>query len=44
MDREDVDLIDTYEPVDDAVRRVDDLADQGVIEFRNCPAGFRKWD
>jgi hypothetical protein len=44
MDRQYVDLIETHEPVDDAVRRVDDFANKGIIEFRNCPAGFREWD
>ena len=44
MDRQHVKLVDTHEPVDDAVRPMHDLANQGVIEFRNCPTRFREWD
>ena len=44
MDREYVKLIDAHESVDDAVRRVYDLADQRTFEFRNRPARFRKCD
>ena len=35
MDRQHVKLVDANEPVDDAVRRVHDLADQRIFEFRN---------
>ncbi len=37
MDREDMNLIDAYEPIDDTVRWMDHLANQRVFEFRNRP-------
>jgi len=40
MDREDVNLIVTYEPVDDTVRTMNHLADQRIVEFRNGPTGL----
>ena len=42
MDRENVNLIHTHEPVDDTVRSMNHLADERVFEFRNCPTGFRE--
>lgn len=42
MDRDDVNLIRTYEPVDDAVRWMDNLANQGAFEFWNGPTRLRK--
>ena len=37
MDREDVNLIITYKPVDDTVRTMNHFADQRIVEFRNGP-------
>jgi hypothetical protein len=42
MDREDVNLIGSDEPVDDTVRRMNYLANQWIVEFRNGPTGLRK--
>ena len=44
MDREDVNLIVTYEPEDDTVRPMNHLADQRIVEFRNGPTGLRELD
>ena len=44
MDREDVNLIDTHEPIDDTVRSMNDLANERVVEFRNRPTGLREGD
>ena len=37
MDRKDVNLVHPYDPIDDTVRSVNDLTNERVIEFRNCP-------
>ena len=42
MDREDVNLIHTHEPIDDSVRWMNHLANERVFEFRNGPTGFRE--
>ena len=42
MDREDVNLIHTHEPIDDPVRWMNHLTDERVFEFRNGPTGFRE--
>lgn len=44
MDREDVNLIHTHEPIDDAVRSMHDFTHERVVEFRNRPTGFREGD
>lgn len=44
MDRQDVNLVNAREPIDDSVRSMDDLANNRVIEFRNRPPRFRKRD
>ena len=40
MDREDVNLVYADEPIDDAVRSMNDLTDKWVVEFRNRPTGL----
>ena len=42
MDRKDVNLIRTDEPIDDTVRWMNDLTNERVVEFRNRPTGFRE--
>ena len=42
MDRQHVKLVGTNEPVDDAVWRVRDLADQRILEFRNGSTRLRE--
>jgi len=42
MNRQDVKFIDAHEPVDDAIRRMHDLADERTFEFRNHTARFRE--
>ena len=42
MNREDVNLIHTHEPIDDTVRSMNDLANERVVEFRNQPTGLRE--
>lgn len=37
-------LVEAHEPVDDAVGRVHNLSDQGIVELRNDPARFREWN
>jgi len=44
MDRQHVKLVDADESVDDAVRPMDDLANQRVVEFWNCPTRFKECD
>ena len=44
MNREDVNLVNANEPIDDTVRTVNDLANERIVEFRNCPAGLREGD
>jgi hypothetical protein len=39
---EHVNLITSHEPVDDAIRRVDDFAHVRIVKFRHCPARLRK--
>ena len=43
MDRQHMKISDAHEPVDDTVRRVNDLPDRRIFEFRNRPARFREW-
>lgn len=40
MDREDVNLIITDQPVDDTVRTMNHFADQRIVEFRDGPTGL----
>ena len=42
MDRKDVNLIHTHEPIDDAVRWMNYLTNERVVEFRNRPTGLRE--
>jgi hypothetical protein len=42
MDREDVNLIHTHEPIDNPVRWMNHLANERVFEFRNGPTGLRE--
>ncbi|MGB7220563.1 MAG: hypothetical protein WBD07_17325 [Vicinamibacterales bacterium] len=44
MDREDVNLVLTHEPIDDSVWAVNNLTNVRVVEFRNRPARLRKRD
>lgn len=44
VNSQDVDFVDAHEPIDEAVRRVHDLADQRIVELWNGPARFWKWD
>ena len=44
MDREDVNLVVTYEAVDDTVRTTNHLADQRIVELRNGPTGLGERD
>ena len=44
MDREDVNLIRTHEPVDDTGRSMNDFTNELVVEFRNRPTGVREGD
>ena len=37
MHRQDVNLVGAHESIDDAVRPVNNLPDERVLEFRNCP-------
>lgn len=37
-----MDLMDTHEAVDHAVRLMDDLANQRIAELGNSPAGLRE--
>ena len=42
MDRKDVNLIRTDEPIDDTVRWMNDLTNERVVEFRNRPTRLRE--
>jgi len=42
MNRQHVNLVDTHEPVDDAVGRMDHLANLRILEFWNRPTRLRK--
>jgi hypothetical protein len=42
VDGQYVNLVDTHETVDDAVRRVDNFANQRILEFGNGPTRFRE--
>ena len=42
MDREDVNLIHTHEPIDDPVRWMNHLTNERGFEFRNGPTRFRE--
>jgi hypothetical protein len=44
MHREDVDLIDTDEPIHDSIGRANDFTYDGVFELRYRAAGFRELD
>ena len=44
MHREDVDLIDTNEPIHDSIRRPNDFTYDGIFELRYGSAGFRELD
>jgi hypothetical protein len=44
MHREDVDLIDTDEPIHDSIGRANDFTYDGVFELRYGAAGFRELD
>jgi hypothetical protein len=43
MDRQQVNLVDSNQSVDDAVRRVHHFPDQRIFEFWNRTARFRVW-
>ena len=44
MDREDMNLVGTHEPIDDPVRSMKDLTNERVVEFGNGPAGLWERD
>ena len=44
MDRQNVDLIRTHDPIDDAVGPVNDLSNHRIPELRNGPTGLREVD
>jgi hypothetical protein len=44
VDRQYVDFVVADQSVDDPVRTVHDFSDQGIFEFWNRSAGFRKWN
>ena len=37
MHRQDVNLVDAHESIDEAVRPVNNFPDERVLEFRDCP-------
>ena len=42
MDGQDMNLVRAYDPIDDAVWRMHDLANNRILEFRYGPTGFRE--
>ena len=42
VDRQDMNLLVAHDPIDDAVRPMNDLANNWILELWNGPTGFRK--